>query len=153
MSIELEPVAYVLGGRTEPFDDDWSQVTAKISFDAQQFSPDSLQGLAAFSHAEVVFYFDRVGDDAITTDARHPRGNRDWPRVGIFAQRGKNRPNRLGVSVCEIVGVDGLTVTVRGLDAIDGSPVLDLKPVMSGFQVRGAIREPDWARAIMQAYW
>ena len=44
-------------------------------------------------------------------------------------------------------------MTVRGLDAIDGSPVLDLKPVMSGFQVRGAIREPDWARAIMQAYW
>ena len=153
MSIELEPVAYVLGGRTEPVDDDWSQVTAKISFDGQQFSPDSLRGLAAFSHAEVVFYFDRVDDDAITTDARHPRGNRDWPRVGIFAQRGKNRPNRLGVSVCEIVGVDGLTVTVRGLDAIDGSPVLDLKPVMSGFQVRGAIREPDRARAIMQAYW
>lgn len=153
MSIELEPVAYVLGGRTEPVDDDWSQVTAKISFDAQQFSTDSLRGLAAFSHAEVVFFFDRVGDDAIITDARHPRGNRDWPRVGIFAQRGKNRPNRLGVSVCEIVGVDGLTVTVRGLDAIDGSPVLDLKPVMSGFQVRGAIREPDWARAIMQAYW
>ena len=153
MTIQLTPVAYVRGGRERPYDDDWADVRAVIEFDASQFSPDSLSGLDEFSHAEVVFYFDRVGDNAITTDARHPRGNQDWPRVGIFAQRGKNRPNRLGVSVCEIVAVNGLTITVRGLDAVDGTPVLDLKPVMSGFQVRGPLREPDWAREIMQTYW
>ena len=85
--------------------------------------------------------------------ARRPRGNPDWPLVGIFAQRGKNRPNRLGVTVCRIVSVEGLTLEVEGLDAIDGTPVLDIKPVMSGFQPRGDLREPDWARQIMAGYW
>jgi len=73
--------------------------------------------------------------------------------VGIFAQRGKNRPNRLGVSVCEITGVAGRNLHVRGLDAIDGTPVLDIKPVLSGFLPRGELREPAWAREIMKDYW
>jgi tRNA (Thr-GGU) A37 N-methylase len=51
------------------------------------------------------------------------------------------------------LAVDGLIVEVRGLDAIDGTPVLDIKPVMSGFLPRGEIREPDWAREIMANYW
>ena len=97
--------------------------------------------------------FDRVTDDQVVTGARHPRGNKDWPKVGIFAQRGKNRPNRIGVTVCDIVAVDGLTLEVRGLDAIDGTPVLDLKPVMAGFAPRGEHREPEWAREIMKDYW
>ena len=110
-------------------------------------------GLDAFSHAEVVFVFDRVGDDEITYDARYPRGRKDWPRVGIFAQRGKNRPNRIGVSVCRVVSIDGLRLEVEGLDAIDGTPVLDIKPVLSGFAPHGEFREPGWAREIMAGYW
>jgi tRNA (Thr-GGU) A37 N-methylase len=73
--------------------------------------------------------------------------------VGIFAQRGRNRPNRLGVSVCELVGAEGRRIRVRGLDAIDGTPVLDVKPYLSGFAPRGEVREPAWARAIMERYW
>jgi len=89
----------------------------------------------------------------IETGARHPRGNTAWPKVGIFAQRGKDRPNRIGVTVCRILSVDGLSLRVRGLDAIDGTPVLDIKPVMRGFLSRGEIREPDWARDLMADYW
>ena len=95
----------------------------------------------------------KSNDDQIVTGARHPRGNKAWPRIGIFAQRGKNRPNRIGVTVCEVVAVKGRTLEVKGLDAIDGTPVLDIKPVMSGFAPRGEVREPDWAREIMAAYW
>jgi tRNA (Thr-GGU) A37 N-methylase len=85
--------------------------------------------------------------------ARHPRGNLDWPRVGIFAQRGKDRPNRLGVSVCRIEGVSGLEVHVRGLDAVDGTPVLDLKPCMREFLPRGPLAQPAWASELMEEYW
>ena len=85
--------------------------------------------------------------------ARHPRNRRDWPLVGIFAQRGKNRPNRLGLTTCRIVAVDGLSVEVEGLDAIDGTPVLDIKPVMAEFLPRGAIRQPAWSRKLMAGYW
>jgi tRNA (Thr-GGU) A37 N-methylase len=77
----------------------------------------------------------------------------DWPLVGILAQRAKMRPNRLGVTSCRLVGVEGLTVRVAGLDAIDGTPVLDLKPVMNEFLPRGGITQPAWATELMRGYW
>jgi tRNA (Thr-GGU) A37 N-methylase len=94
-----------------------------------------------------------VGEDDVVTGVRHPRGRADWPRVGILAQRGKNRPNRIGATICRIVGVEGRVLRVSGLDAIDGTPVIDIKPVMSGFLPRGEVREPDWALEIMKDYW
>lgn len=153
MSIVMTPVGRVEGGRTVPEDDDWAGSRARIVLDSKRFSPEALMGLETFSHAEVIYVFDRVTDVQIVTGARHPRGNASWPKVGIFAQRGKNRPNRIGVTVCRILAVDGLSLEVEGLDAIDGTPVLDIKPVMSGFAPRGEHREPDWAREVMERYW
>jgi len=153
MAIEMTPIGRVEGGRDVPEDDDWGESRARVVLDPARFDDEALLGLDSFSHAEVVYVFDRVSEDQIVTGARHPRGNKAWPRIGIFAQRGKNRPNRIGVTVCEIVAVNGRTLEVRGLDAIAGTPVLDIKPAMSGFLPRGEIREPDWARAIMEAYW
>jgi tRNA (adenine37-N6)-methyltransferase len=151
--IVLNPIGTVRGGRSAPIDDDWNSVEATIELDASQFKSDATASLDAFSHIEVVFHFNRVPDDEISTGARHPRGRKDWPLVGIFAQRGKGRPNRIGVTVCRLLSVDGLTLTVRGLDAIDGTPVLDIKPVMRGFLPRGAVREPEWAAELMAGYW
>jgi tRNA (Thr-GGU) A37 N-methylase len=94
-----------------------------------------------------------VAVDKIVSAARHPRGRTDWPKVGIFAQRGRVRPNRLAVTVCPIIAVNGLSLTVQGLDAIDGTPVFDLKPYLSGFAPRGEIKEPGWAKEIMADYW
>ncbi|HXC53743.1 MAG TPA: SAM-dependent methyltransferase [Rhizomicrobium sp.] len=151
--IILRPIGYVRGGRAEPIDDDWDSVAARIELDPAQFKADATASLDAFSHIEVVFHFNRVADDEVTSGARHPRGRQDWPLVGIFAQRGKGRPNRIGVTVCRLIAADGLRLTVRGLDAIDGTPVLDIKPAMSGFLPRGALCEPDWARELMEGYW
>lgn len=153
MTVALTPVGHVRGGRAEAVDDDWGASRATIALDPAQFAADALAGLADFSHAEVIFLFDRVPDDRIETGARHPRNRADWPLVGIFAQRGKNRPNRLGLTTCRIVRVDGLTIEVEGLDAIDGTPVLDIKPVMVEFLPRGDVRQPDWSRELMQGYW
>lgn len=153
MSFTLDPVGHVRGGRVEAIDDDWGPFGASIALDPSRFGPEALFGLADFSHAEIVFVFDRITDDQIVTGARRPRGREDWPLVGIFAQRGRNRPNRLGVSVCRIVAVDGLTLRVEGLDAIDGTPVLDIKPVLRGFIPRGEVQEPAWATEIMETYW
>lgn len=152
MSITLEPVGFVRGGRTEAIDDDWGKSRAAIEL-APHIPDEALAGLSDFSHAEVIFVFDKVTPDQIVTGARRPRGNPDWPLVGIFAQRGKNRPNRLGVTVCNIVGVEGRSLVVEGLDAIDGTPVVDIKPVLKGFLPRGEVREPAWAAEIMKDYW
>jgi tRNA (Thr-GGU) A37 N-methylase len=152
-AIILHPIGHVRGGRVEPIDDNWDPVEAEIALDPSRFAPDALAGLASFSHVEIVCHFDRVPETKIETGARHPRGRTDWPKIGIFAQRGKNRPNRIGVTVCRLLGTDGLTLKVRGLDAIDGTPVLDIKPVLTGFLPRGEVREPEWAKEIMREYW
>ena len=152
MSITLEPVGFVRGGRAQAVDDDWGGSRARIEL-APRIPDEALAGLADFSHAEVVFVFDKVTDDQIVTGARRPRGNPDWPLVGIFAQRGKNRPSRLGVTICNIAGVEGRSLIVEGLDAIDGTPVVDIKPVLKGFLPRGEVREPAWAAEIMKDYW
>ena len=151
--LDITPIGRVSGGRDQPIDDDWGASRARLELDPSRFTPDALAGLADFSHAEIIFQFDRVPDEKIETGARRPRGRADWPLVGIFAQRGKNRPNRIGLCTCRIVAVEGLSVEVEGLDAIDGTPVLDIKPVMSGFLPRGEVREPAWSLELMRDYW
>jgi len=150
--VELTPIGYVRGGRSEPIDDEWGTVEAAIELETR-FDPDALAGLEQFSHVEVVYVFHLVEESTIVTGARHPRERTDWPRVGIFAQRGKMRPNRLGVTVCDLISVDGRRVNVRGLDAIDGTPVVDLKPHMVEFGPRGVVRQPAWATELMRGYW
>ncbi len=152
-TITLRAIVHVIGGRGEPIDDDWDKVEATIALDPGQFKADATASLAEFSHIEVVFHFNQVPDEEINTGARHPRGRKDWPLVGIFAQRGKGRPNRIGVTVCWLLSADGLNLRVKGLDAIDGTPVIDIKPVMKGFLPRGEVREPVWAKELMDGYW
>lgn len=145
-------IGTVSSSRTDVIDDGWDAVTATIVLDPG-FTAAAIAGLADFSHVDVIFLFDRVDPDDVHTGARHPRGNQDWPEVGVFAQRVKNRPNRIGLSTCEILGVSGTEIRVRGLDAVDGTPVLDLKPFMEEFGPRGPVREPAWARELMADYY
>jgi len=152
-AIIMHPIGRVRGGRTDPIDDAWDTIKSHIELDPAMLSPEAAIGLRAFSHLEVVFHFDRARQSDINTAARHPRGRNDWPKVGILAQRGKDRPNRIGVTICRLLSVDGLSLSVQGLDAIDGTPFLDVKPAMMGFLPRGEFREPDWARELMSHYW
>jgi len=151
--IELEPVGWVRGGRADAEDDDWGKVKARIELDTSRFTAEALVGLDAFSHLVVVYHFHLADPARVELAARHPRGNVTWPKVGIFAQRGKDRPNRVGVSTCSILGVEGTTVHVQGLDAIDGTPVLDLKPYFREFEPRNVVREPAWVAELMAQYW
>ena len=150
--IAIEPIGWVRSGRRELLDDDWDAVPAGIEL-SPTFAPEALDGLDEFSHAEVVYHFDRVAEAKIERGARHPRGNPRWPRVGIFAQRAKDRPNRLGTTIVAIEGREGRLLAVRGLDAVDGTPVVDIKPVMAEVLPRGEVRQPEWARELMREYW
>jgi tRNA-Thr(GGU) m(6)t(6)A37 methyltransferase TsaA len=151
-ALPVTPIGYVRGGRSSPEDDNWGQERAAIEI-VDALPPEALAGLDAFSHVEIIFKFHLVPDAKIVTGARRPRGNPDWQMVGIFAQRGKNRPNRIGVTVCRMISVTGRRIEVEGLDAIDGTPVLDIKPVMAEFLPRGEIRQPDWSSELMKEYW
>ena len=88
----LTPIGVVRSDRRERIDDDWDARRSTIELDPS-FDPSCLDGLLDFSHAEILYLFDRVAEGTVERGARHPRGNPDWPRVGVFAQRAKDRPN------------------------------------------------------------
>ena len=148
---DVNAVGTVRSSRIAPEDDSWDKETSRIEM-IEPFDEQSLMGLADFSHCIVVYVFDKAAWDD-SKMSRHPRGNKNWPEVGIFAQRAKDRPNRLGVTVCRITKVEGSTVHVDGLDAIDGTPVVDIKPWMVEFGPRGDVSQPSWSTELMKGYW
>lgn len=149
---EVTPVAQVATARTDPQQSDhWGAVVSTITVDGS-FPEDCLGGLEGFSHAEIVYVFDRF-EEPTEYRLRAPRGRADLPAVGVFADRGPRRPNRIGVSVCRIVSVRGRRLTLRGLDAIDGTPVLDIKPVMRPhLPAPGDVVQPAWVDALLAEY-
>ena len=152
MTITMDPIGTVRSSRSEVEDDAWDRERVHVELSAR-FGSDALAGLEAFSHVEIVFFMDRVEPAKIETGARHPRNNRDWPLVGIFAQRGKNRPNRIGTTVCRVLRVEGTRLHVEGLDAVDGTPVLDVKPWVRELGPRGEVEQPAWMDELMRGYW
>jgi tRNA-Thr(GGU) m(6)t(6)A37 methyltransferase TsaA len=153
MEINLRPIGFVRGGRTEPINDEWDSVISRIDLDTDWLSSEAILGLNSFSHLEVIFHFHKTDPKSIVTTSRHPQDNKNFPLMGIFAQRVHLRPNLLGMTTCNVLGVEGASIHVRGLDAFDGTPVLDIKPCMFDFGPRGDVKEPDWVSAIMSSYW
>ena len=152
MQFSIKPVAFVNNSRTEILDDNWGSIISTIEL-VETINESSLKGINEFSHLEIIFYFDKVSDDKIQYEARHPRNNKEYPEVGIFAQRGKNRPNKLGVTIVELVEVNNRVLKVKGLDAIDGTPIIDIKPVMKEFLPKGEVNQPSWSTSLMENYW
>lgn len=148
MTEQIEPVGYVRAIRPHAEDDFWGGEEACISL-TERFTAEALQGVSDFSHVEIMFLFHEVEPSKIVTGARHPRNNKAWPAVGIFAQRGKNRPNRIGSTICRVLRVEDTKLFVSELDAIDGTPVLDIKPVMVEFLPRQPVRQPAWSHELM----
>jgi tRNA (adenine37-N6)-methyltransferase len=152
VKFEVDAIGIVDALRPHAEDDFWAGEQACITL-AAGFSADALAGLGAFSHVEVLFLFHQVAQSDIVTGTRHPRNNPQWPSVGIFAQRARNRPNRLGSTICKIIRIEATRLYVSELDAINGTPVLDLKPVMAEFLPRDIVRQPPWSHELMQHYW
>ena len=134
--VRLRPLGVVRSPRSDLSDDNWGSVASSIELDPERLTEESVRGLDQFSHLEVIFFLHGVAEGDVETGARHPRNRADWPLVGILAQRAKRRPNRIAISCCELVSVEGLRLTVRGLDAVDGTPVLDVKPYFREFAPR-----------------
>jgi len=109
---------------------------------------DALKGLDGFSHLLVLYWFDRND----TPEKRnilqvHPRGNKNNPLTGVFACRAPVRPNLIALSRCKVLSIRNKIVTVDKIDALDGSPILDIKPYIPSIDNEpGGIRVPDWLK-------
>jgi len=152
MNIALTPIAFVKNERKEVIDDHWEAIISKIIL-AENIIEEALDGIEAFSHLEVIFYMNKVSDEKAKAQHRHPRNNPDLPKLGTFAQRNKNRPNKIGLTTVELLERNNRTLKVKYLDAINGTPILDIKPVMKEFEPKGDIRQPEWTQVIMKDYW
>ncbi len=152
VTYSLRTIATVRSSRVDAIDDDWDRETMTIELEPE-VPETSLTGLSGFSHVEVIFLADHAIDVPPAPWTRHPRGREEWPVVGVFANRNKDRPNRLLASVVELLAVNGGTLSVRGLDAIDGTPVLDIKPWYRWSGPRGDVRAPTWSDELGETYY
>ena len=149
--ITCTPIGVVKCPVTAMSQGNWAKVESEIHLDPR-YAP-GLQGLAGFSHLIVVFYLHQAtGFDPAKQLLRRPRGMEDMHEVGVFAQRTKYRPNPIGVSSVELRAVRDNVVVVRGLDALDGTPVLDIKPYMVEFAPRAAVSQPAWSHELLAGY-
>lgn len=145
------PIGRVSNTRLDPADADyWGDVPSTVVVD-ERFGDECLAGLSAFSHVEIVYVFDRAGERDDYRPLRRARGRHDLPEVGVFCDRGPRRPNRIGVTVAALVSVAGRQLHIRGLDAVDGTPVLDIKPVMLEFLPTN-VRQPEWVGRLMSEH-
>jgi len=147
--VRLHPIGVVRSPVLEPLEEGWGKVLSTLELDPA-LAP-GLDGVEEFTHVGVLFWLHLARfrqKDLI----RRPRGRGDLPAVGIFAQRAACRPNRVGFSVVQVVTRSGHRLTVCGLDAVDGTPVLDVKPHVPAFDVGRGARYPSWVDAIMARY-
>lgn len=151
MPITLNPIGIVRNSVTEPVDTGWGDVESAIILDEQWAG--AFDGLDQFSHAVILTFLHRIAERHATVPVhRHPRNRDDMPLLGVLAQRARVRPNPIGVTACAIIRVDSRELRVRGLDAIDGTPVLDVKPYVPLFDRIESPTTPAWVNVLMPDY-
>ncbi len=147
----MHPIARISNSRSEAIDDFWGDMISTITL-LPHMPEEAFNGIEDFSHLEIIYYFDKVEPDTIIYSGR-PRGNPAYPDVGILGQRKKDRPNRIGLCTVELIAHKGRSIEVKYLDAIDGTPVLDIKPVFREYGIKSEIRQPAWVADLMKDYW
>ena len=148
-TILFRPIGYVRNQVTVKKDQFWGSDISVIEL-KEEFRG-GLTGLQEFSHAIILCHLDKADYRPEKHLLRRPRNRADMPILGIFSQRTKDHPNQIGVTTVEILSVSETTVTVKGLDALDGTPVLDIKPYFPVFDRRNA-RTPQWVDILMENY-
>ena len=150
--IKLKPIGIVRNAISEAHRDTrWKEIESEIEIDAEW--RDALDGIEQFSHLWVVSYLDcmpapRWNARGLRPDALHVHPTRDarLPLVGIFATRSPQRPNPIGICAVELLEVRGTVLRVRGLDALNGTPVLDIKPYLARRDAIANTRVGEWVK-------
>ena len=148
--IKLEPIGYVLSSVTERKDEDWGEIKSTIILNSEYTG--ALLGLEHFSHAIIVTYLHQANYEKEKHLQRRPRNLETMPKVGIFSQRAKDRPNPIGITAVEIISVGDDFLEIKGLDAINETPVLDIKPYYPQYDKIDSPKVPEWVGRLMKNY-
>jgi len=144
--IVIRPIGIVRNGVTEKRKEGWEDVISEIV--VEESLTDCLDGLEEFSHIIVICWMHKVALGRQFVAKIHPRGREDLPLVGLFATRGPERPNSLSVTTTRLLERHGNVLKVVGLDAFDGTPVIDIKPYMPGYDSPAEAWEADWVKKL-----
>jgi len=142
MEMNLTPIGFVKNNVTEPKRGDWEAVTSEIII-----NEDLKQGLSRideFSHLIVIYWMHKLPPSQRSVIEVHPKGNQNLPLVGVFASRSPARPNPIGITTVKLLERRDNVLKVTGLDAIDQTPVLDIKPYIPDHDSASEIKTPDW---------
>ena len=146
----MEWIGTVRNDVQEPTDEGWRRVVSEVILD-ERFA-DGLDGIEAFSHVLILFWMHRAAEAEPVRMRRRPQGRQDMPEVGIFAQRARHRPNPIGVTAVKLLRREGNRLVVQGLDAINGTPVLDVKPYLPQYDSVASPAVPAWVNRLMERY-
>ncbi len=139
-SILLNPIGFV---RTRARGEEVKDRTEIAEVVIRDELAEALEGIEDFSHMFILFWLNKVSSQERKMMKVHPRGREDLPLLGVFATRTKLRPNPIGLTLVELIKVKDNVLTVRGLDAFDGTPVLDIKP-FDYWDIAKNARMPNW---------
>jgi tRNA-Thr(GGU) m(6)t(6)A37 methyltransferase TsaA len=148
--MDIKYIGKVINSVNELVDDNWGNIESKIVLNSEYSN--GLKGISDFSHAIIIFYMDKANFNIENDLVRRPRGRKDLNEYGIFAQRAKHRPNPIGITTVEIVKSEENTLTVKGLDAVNDTPVIDIKPYFKVFDNVEDYKQASWVDDIMQDY-
>jgi tRNA-Thr(GGU) m(6)t(6)A37 methyltransferase TsaA len=146
----VEWIGVVYNAVKEPIDEGWGRVESEIVLD-ETFA-DGLDGIETFSHLLILYWMHRAAEAEPVRMRRRPQGRAEMPEVGIFAQRARHRPNPIGVTAVQLLHRDKNRLVVRGLDAINGTPVVDVKPYVPAYDAVDSPRVPAWINQLMERY-
>jgi tRNA-Thr(GGU) m(6)t(6)A37 methyltransferase TsaA len=144
-AVTFQPIGVVKNGIHEtPKQANWQLDTvSELVIDPEWEA--GLEGLEDFSHIIVLFWFDRINEEEVLLKV-HPMHREDLQVTGLFATRTPNRPNPIGETVVPMIERKGNVLKVKGLDALDGTPILDIKPYLRSGDLVPDASEPSWTR-------
>ncbi len=148
--MDLKPIGFVRNEIIHPYYHEWGEVLSEIIIN-KEFAK-GLIGLDDFSHALIIFYMHQATYVEEKHLVRHPQEREELPKIGIFAQRAKHRPNPIGITAVQIIEIKENILSVKGLDAINDTPVLDIKPYFPDFDFREGAKTPEWVQEVMKYY-
>ena len=149
-AISLFPIGHVENTITERKDNNWGEVNSRIILRKELH--EGLLGLESFSYAIIVTFLHQSHFERTKHLQRRPRNLEYMPLLGIFSQRAKNRPNPIGITAAKIIQVKDDFLEVKGLDAINSTPVLDIKPYYHQYDAKPDAIVPEWVYLLMQGY-
>ena len=142
MEIKLKPIGFVKNNIPEPKRGGWEAVTSEIIINEDL--KEALKRIGEFSHVIITYWMHKLSPSQRSITEVHPRGNQNLPLTGVFATHSPARPNRIGITTVKLLEQQDNTLKVEGLDAIDGTPVLDIKPYIPSHYSASEIKTPRW---------